>query len=95
MADRRDPPAREALLRRIGGEFTEMPCLRLTRPQAQRLFGLRTDICERILTALVQQRLLVCDSNGRYRLNDSHVGPARSGIEPSPPEDTFLAYHSV
>ena len=35
-------PWRVALLRRVSGEYYEMPCLRLTRGQAQRLFGLRS-----------------------------------------------------
>ena len=41
--DRRNHASREALLIRVRGEFTEMPCLRLTRGQAQRLFDLWRD----------------------------------------------------
>ncbi len=44
-ADRRAQPGRDLLLARVRGEFSEMPCLSLTIPQAMRLFGLREDIC--------------------------------------------------
>lgn len=71
VGDRRSNASREALVRRVCGEFTEMPCLRLTRGQAQRLFGLRADVCERIFAALVHEGMLTCGSDGRYRLNES------------------------
>ena len=45
--DRRDDTARYALVQRVYGEFHEMPCMRLTAPQARLLFGLRPDVCER------------------------------------------------
>jgi hypothetical protein len=78
LVDRRNHASREALLRRISGEFNEMPCLRLTRGQAQRLFSLRPDICERVLASLVRDGLLTCGSDGRYRLNDSATWPGRT-----------------
>jgi len=70
IPDRRDATGREQLLRRVRAEFEEMPCLRLTYGQAERLFGLRTDICERILAALVRERVLCRDFDGRYRMHD-------------------------
>ena len=51
--ERRSHQARDLLLARVRGEFTEMPCLSLTLPQAMRLFDLREDICRRLLGALV------------------------------------------
>jgi hypothetical protein len=69
--DRRNGPLRDALLRRVCGEFNEMPCLRLTRGQAQRLFGLRSDVCERVLADLVRDGILTYGSDERYRLSDS------------------------
>ena len=42
------------LCRRIHAEFREMPGLRLTLPQAARLFSLEPDRCERVLAALVE-----------------------------------------
>lgn len=73
--DRRDQSSRDELVERVYGEFHEMPCLRLTAAQAQRLFGLRADICERILTGLVAAQWLACES-GRYRFNDARSSPA-------------------
>jgi hypothetical protein len=68
--DRRDHVSRAQLLARIRAEFEELPSLRLTRGQAQRLFGLRPDICERVLAALVSDGSLCCDHEGRYRKHD-------------------------
>jgi hypothetical protein len=67
--ERRNLRFRAELLRRVEAEYREMPGLRVTRPQAQRLFGLREDICARVLTALVDQALLRRDPNGAYLLN--------------------------
>lgn len=64
--ERRDRHAREALLKRVRREFEEMPGLRLTRRQAERLFGLRGDICARILATLVTDGLLVRSADGAY-----------------------------
>jgi hypothetical protein len=70
--ERRDGATRQALLRRVYGEFQEMPCLRLTGPQARRLFGLRSDVCQRVLASLVRDEKLVCDGE-RYRLSDRAI----------------------
>jgi hypothetical protein len=80
VRDRRDKPSREAVLRRVSGEFYEMPCLRLTRGQAQRLFGLRSDVCQRVLATLLDDGTLECDSEQRYRLNDGATWPGRAGL---------------
>ena len=72
--DRRNHSQREFLLDRVAGEFREMPCLRLTRAQAQRLFGLRADVCDRILSTLMTRGTLTRESDDRYRLNDSREG---------------------
>ena len=47
--DRRSTASREHLLQRVRSEFKEMPCLRLTCGQVQRRFGLRADVCARVL----------------------------------------------
>lgn len=70
IPDRRDPASRHQLLSRVRAEFEEMPCLRLTHGQAQRLFGLRADVCDRVLAALVAERTLCRDLDGRYRRQD-------------------------
>jgi hypothetical protein len=72
--DRRDQSSRSELVERVYGEFNEMPCLRLTAAQAQRLFALRADICDRILTGLVVDRWLALEGE-RYRFNDARSWP--------------------
>jgi hypothetical protein len=76
--DRRNHHSREALLQRVRGEFSEMPCLRLTRGQAQRLFALRADVCERVLAALVNDHTLTCGADDRYRITDLQLWRGRS-----------------
>lgn len=79
-------PTDEDLLRRIRGEFREMPGLRLTSAQAQRLWGLDIHTCTRVLTALVEAGFLFCGSDGRYmRLGDGatslpHFQMAKAGL---------------
>jgi hypothetical protein len=67
--ERRNLAARTQLLRRVESEYREMPGLRLTLPQAQRLFALREDVCARVLTTLADQAILRRDANGAYILN--------------------------
>lgn len=64
--DRRNSASREQLLDRVRAEFKEMPCLRLTCGQAQRLFGMRPDVCERLFATLVGEGTLTCGSDARY-----------------------------
>jgi DNA-binding IclR family transcriptional regulator len=70
------PPATErgdlttfnALVRRIRGEYQEMPGLTLTIPQAALLFGVRESTCVRLLRALVEEGFLRQTSAGRYMM---------------------------
>jgi hypothetical protein len=78
--DRRNQRSRDALVTRVVAEFQEMPCLRLTGPQAQRLFDLRADVCQRLLGALLREGTLTCDSEQRYRLNDSKSAAGRTAL---------------
>jgi hypothetical protein len=91
--------SREETLRRICGEYLEMPGLRLQCTQAQRLWGLDERTCVELLTFLVEQRFLQRTDNGSYvRISDGLVpspplkmkmlfdpnpAPARSGRKPS------------
>jgi hypothetical protein len=68
--ERRNVAQRDALLRRVWGEFVEMPSLSLTGPQARRLFDLRADVCERILDDLVDAEALSRGCDGQYRLRE-------------------------
>lgn len=56
----------EQMLRRIQGEFREMPGLRLTCRQAQRLWNLDALVCESLLAALVDVRFLVQTTDGLF-----------------------------
>lgn len=56
------------LMRRIRGEFREMPGLRLSLEQAMRLWSLDRATCVEVLTQLRSARFLEVDLNGRYRL---------------------------
>jgi hypothetical protein len=81
------------VLQRIQGEFVEMPGLRLTAAQAQRLWGLERDVCDALLGALVDAKFLAqtrADNLPRqpYRsarfLVPGRMAPAarlRSGVE--------------
>ncbi|HXW07692.1 MAG TPA: hypothetical protein VD833_20860 [Vicinamibacterales bacterium] len=56
----------DEVLQRIQGEFVEMPGLRLTTAQAQRLWGLDRDVCGALLGALVDARFLTQTRDGAY-----------------------------
>jgi hypothetical protein len=47
-----------ALTERVRGEFNEMPGLRLTIPQAARLWGLELADCRHVVDALVDEAFL-------------------------------------
>ena len=54
------------LVRRVRGEFLEMPGMRLTFQQARRLWGLDEDTCTCLLEALVVSRFLVREDDEQY-----------------------------
>ena len=56
---------REALLR-IRTEYVEMPDLKLTARQAQRLWNLSHDVCDTALAVLVREGFLALALNGAY-----------------------------
>ena len=53
-------------LERLRAEFLEMPGLRLTVAQAQRLYGVEPEMCQAILDALVDAKVLYRRSDGHY-----------------------------
>ena len=65
--ERRDIAARTALVNRVRGEFSEMPGLSITLAQATRLFGLRKDVCDRVLNQLVRDGLLDIAPGASYK----------------------------
>jgi hypothetical protein len=56
----------DEVLQRIQGEFVEMPGLRLTAAQAQRLWGLERDVCDALLGALVDAKFLAQTRDGAF-----------------------------
>jgi hypothetical protein len=63
-------PTRDVILR-VEGEYREMPGLSLTLPQAARLWGLDQSTCERVMTTLIERRVLRQVSNGTYVRRES------------------------
>ena len=60
------PQPLEDILRRIQGEYIEMPGHRLTAAQAQRLWGLNRAVCDAVLGALVDAKFLIRNRHGAY-----------------------------
>ena len=56
----------DEVLQRIQGEFVEMPGLRLTAAQAQRLWGLDREVCDAMLGALVDAKFLSQTRDGAF-----------------------------
>jgi hypothetical protein len=54
----------EHVISRVRAEFVEMPGLRLTVPQAMRLWGLERDECQRVVDALLQSAFLQLTPKG-------------------------------
>jgi hypothetical protein len=66
---------------RIRAEYLEMPGLRLTVAQAQRLCGVERALCQRVLDMLVDANFLCLKSDGAYaRVTD---GEDRSYSHPA------------
>lgn len=58
--------ATEEVMRRVQGEFLEMPGLRLTPAQARRLWGLDAAFCDALLFALVDAKFLFRTRDGAF-----------------------------
>jgi hypothetical protein len=59
------------VLQRVQGEFMEMPGLRLTTAQAQRLWGLDRAACDALLGALVDAKFLFRTRDGAFVRSES------------------------
>ncbi|OFW09019.1 MAG: hypothetical protein A3H96_13365 [Acidobacteria bacterium RIFCSPLOWO2_02_FULL_67_36] len=69
----------DEVLQRIQGEYVEMPGLRLTAAQAQRLWGFERDVCNALLGALVDAKFLAQTRDGAFiRLDGAR--PTRSAV---------------
>jgi hypothetical protein len=70
------------VVRRIRAEYLEMPGLKLSRAQAQRLWGLDEHLCAEILELLADAKFLRRTSDGFYaRLFDGAINSSRDDRE--------------
>jgi hypothetical protein len=78
------------VLRRVKGEFLEMPGLRLTEAQARRLWGLDQDACTALLGALVDANFLFRTRDGAFMRVEPST-PLKAAMRPRPGEPTKIA----
>jgi hypothetical protein len=60
------PIADRRILDRIRAEFLEMPGMRLTAEQVQRLCGVNASVCQLVMDTLVAMRFLCVHPDGTY-----------------------------
>ena len=63
-----DMPADGSLMNRIRGEYREMPGLRLTSAQAQRLWNLDREQCDAVFAALIDAGVIRRTPDGSFVL---------------------------
>jgi hypothetical protein len=87
MPDRAHEEVTDVILQRIYGEFLEMPGMRLTLSQAQRLWGLDERTCRVLLEYLVDTKFLCRSAYGNYGRSSDGPAPfprprmAKAGID--------------
>jgi len=62
----RQVPTLRDLTRRVKAEYSEMPGLSVTLPQAQRLLGIDRETCVVVIRTLIDHRFLRRTAQGRY-----------------------------
>lgn len=67
------------VLKRVQGEFLEMPGLRLTSAQACRLWGLDATVCDAVLGALVDAKFLFKTRDGAF-VKSEHATSAKASL---------------
>jgi hypothetical protein len=67
---RATPQPLDEVLQRVQGEYIEMPGLRLTAKQAQRLWNLDQAACDTLLGALVDAKFLFRTRDGAFVRSD-------------------------
>lgn len=73
--------AADEVIRRVQGEYLEMPGLRLTEAQARRLWGLDATSCGELLGALVDAKFLFRTRDGAF-MRVEHAVPVRAASQP-------------
>ena len=71
--------ATDEVLRRVQGEFLEMPGLRVTEAQARRLWGLDAASCDALLGALVDAKFLFKTRDGAFMRVES-ASPVKASL---------------
>jgi hypothetical protein len=79
---------RDDVIRRVQGEFLEMPGLRLTEAQARRLWGLDAASCGALLGELVDAKFLFRTRDGAF-MRVEHAAPIK--VAPQPRKSTAAA----
>lgn len=64
----------EVLVMRVQNDFLDAPVLSLTAQQAHQRFGVDADICDAVLGALVDSRVLAKTPEGAYVRYFPHSG---------------------
>jgi hypothetical protein len=81
----------EHLLNRVSAEYLEMPGLRVTRKQMQRLCGIDRTICQMVLDTLVETRFLYVKADRTYaRFTDGEIPYPRAAKADLRPEQRFV-----
>jgi hypothetical protein len=73
--------ASDEVLRRVQGEFIDMPLLRLTEAQARRLWGLDAQSCDALLETLVGEKFLFRTRDGAF-MRVEHAEPVKAPLKP-------------
>lgn len=72
-------PLPNGLLERLRAEYREMPGMRLTASQVQRLCGIERATCQQVLDQLVAAKFLSVSAHGIYaRLLEGEVSRVRA-----------------
>lgn len=78
----------QRVLERLRAEYLEMPGMKLTIDQVQRLCGIEPEMCALVLDALVKANVLRLNADGTYvRWTDGSAPlppPAKAALEPRP-----------
>jgi hypothetical protein len=65
----------EEVLERVRAEYVEMPGMRLTSRQVQRLCGVEMAVCTNVLDALVARKFLCRNPDGTYARSADRTTP--------------------
>jgi hypothetical protein len=77
--------APQDVIERVRSEYLEMPGMRLTPQQLQRLCGIGPSLCDAVLESMVKSRFLAPRPDGTYvRASDGVPQPRMAKASPRP-----------